>query len=50
MLKKNIKYVERHIITSSYGLKMLLLLVLIVQKKSVLSYKIELAVIYQCLI
>ena len=39
MLKKNIKCVEHLIITSSYGLKMLLLLVLIVPKKSVLSYK-----------
>ena len=39
MLKKNIKCVEHLIITSSFGLKMLLLLVLIVLKKSVLSYK-----------
>uniref|UniRef100_A0A1X7UER1 Uncharacterized protein n=1 Tax=Amphimedon queenslandica TaxID=400682 RepID=A0A1X7UER1_AMPQE len=43
-IKKNIKCVE-HLITSSNGLKMLPLLVLIVQIKSVLSYKIELPVI-----
>uniref|UniRef100_A0A1X7TD74 Helitron helicase-like domain-containing protein n=1 Tax=Amphimedon queenslandica TaxID=400682 RepID=A0A1X7TD74_AMPQE len=47
MLKQNIKCVEHLIITSYYGLKMLLLSVLIVQKKSVLLYKIELCVIYQ---
>ena len=38
-VKKNIKCVERLIITSSYGLKMPLLSVLIVPKISVLSYK-----------
>ena len=38
-LKMNIKCVERLIITSSYGLKMRLLSVLIVLKMSVLSYK-----------
>uniref|UniRef100_A0A1X7TMP7 Uncharacterized protein n=1 Tax=Amphimedon queenslandica TaxID=400682 RepID=A0A1X7TMP7_AMPQE len=37
-VKKIIKCVEHLIITSSYKLKMLPLLVLIVQKKSVLSY------------
>uniref|UniRef100_A0A1X7VG38 Uncharacterized protein n=1 Tax=Amphimedon queenslandica TaxID=400682 RepID=A0A1X7VG38_AMPQE len=47
MLKKNIKCVERLIITSSYGLIMLLLSVLIVLKKSVLLYKIGLPVTYQ---
>uniref|UniRef100_A0A1X7SKZ1 Helitron helicase-like domain-containing protein n=1 Tax=Amphimedon queenslandica TaxID=400682 RepID=A0A1X7SKZ1_AMPQE len=45
-VKKNIKCVERLIITSSYGLKMLLLSVSIVQKKPVLSYKIEFPVLY----
>uniref|UniRef100_A0A1X7VGR7 Uncharacterized protein n=1 Tax=Amphimedon queenslandica TaxID=400682 RepID=A0A1X7VGR7_AMPQE len=40
-VKKNIKCVECLIITSSYGLKMLLLSVSIVQKKPVHSYKIE---------
>uniref|UniRef100_A0A1X7VU67 Uncharacterized protein n=1 Tax=Amphimedon queenslandica TaxID=400682 RepID=A0A1X7VU67_AMPQE len=47
ILNKIIKCMERLIITSSYGLKMLLLSVSIVQKKSVHSYKIGLPVIYQ---
>uniref|UniRef100_A0A1X7T433 Helitron helicase-like domain-containing protein n=1 Tax=Amphimedon queenslandica TaxID=400682 RepID=A0A1X7T433_AMPQE len=42
-----IKCMEHLIITSSYGLKMLLLSVSFVQKKSVLSYKIELPVIHK---
>uniref|UniRef100_A0A1X7U2H6 Helitron helicase-like domain-containing protein n=1 Tax=Amphimedon queenslandica TaxID=400682 RepID=A0A1X7U2H6_AMPQE len=42
-----IKCMECLIINSSYGLKMLLLSVSFVQKKSVLSYKIELPVIHK---
>uniref|UniRef100_A0A1X7SW33 Uncharacterized protein n=1 Tax=Amphimedon queenslandica TaxID=400682 RepID=A0A1X7SW33_AMPQE len=40
---------ERLIITSSFGLKRILLLVLTVQKKSFFKYKIGLTVIYQIL-
>uniref|UniRef100_A0A1X7U7S1 Helitron helicase-like domain-containing protein n=1 Tax=Amphimedon queenslandica TaxID=400682 RepID=A0A1X7U7S1_AMPQE len=49
-VKKNIKCVVRLIITSSYGLKILLLSVSIIQNKSVPSYKIELPAIYQIVI
>uniref|UniRef100_A0A1X7UYJ2 Uncharacterized protein n=1 Tax=Amphimedon queenslandica TaxID=400682 RepID=A0A1X7UYJ2_AMPQE len=46
-VKKEYQSVKRLIITSSYGLKMLLLSVVIIQMKSIVSYKIELPVLYR---